>query len=158
MAVIRRAGPTDNDRLVSLINAAFAVERFFIDADRIDREGIRQHLETGEFLVAELDGSIAGCAYLEPRGDRGYLGLLSVNPAHQGMGLGRTLVEAAEARSRELGFRCLELRVVNLREELPAFYCKLGYRETGTEPFPPDVPTKLPCHLVNMSKDLDGAG
>jgi len=48
----------------------------------------------------------------------------------------------------------MDLRIVNLREELPAFYRKLGYMETGTEPFPSDLDTKLPCHFVNMSKPL----
>ena len=48
----------------------------------------------------------------------------------------------------------MDLRIVNLREELPAFYRKLGYTETGTEPFPETEPTRLPCHLICMSKQL----
>jgi hypothetical protein len=48
----------------------------------------------------------------------------------------------------------MDLQIVNLREELPAFYRKLGYEETGTAPFPTDVVTKLPCQFVKMSKVL----
>jgi len=48
----------------------------------------------------------------------------------------------------------MDLRIVNLREELPAYYRKLGYVETGTEPFPDGEPTKLPCYLICMSKEL----
>jgi hypothetical protein len=48
----------------------------------------------------------------------------------------------------------MDLRIVNLREELPAFYRKLGYAETGTEPFPESEATKLRCHLICMSKEL----
>jgi len=43
---------------------------------------------------------------------------------------------------------------VNLRKELPDFYHRKGYIETGTAPFPPDLNPKLPCHFVKMSKPL----
>ncbi len=43
---------------------------------------------------------------------------------------------------------------MNLREELPAYYTKLGYAETGASPFPAEVQTKLPCHFIEMSKIL----
>lgn len=46
----------------------------------------------------------------------------------------------------------MDLRVVNLREELPAFYRWLGYVEDGTEEFPPSEVTKLPCHFIRMTK------
>jgi hypothetical protein len=48
----------------------------------------------------------------------------------------------------------MDMRIVNLRQELPAYYAKLGYSETGTTPFPPDVETKLPCHFIEMTKAL----
>ena len=48
----------------------------------------------------------------------------------------------------------MDLEVVNLREELPAFYRKFGYRVTGTHPFPAMERTKLPCHFMVMSKPL----
>jgi len=48
----------------------------------------------------------------------------------------------------------MDLTVVNLRTELPAMYHRLGYRENGIEPFP--VASKLPCHLVRMTKPLRG--
>jgi GNAT superfamily N-acetyltransferase len=91
---------------------------------------------------------------VELRGERGYFGPLSVDPERQGSGTGKLLVKAAEDYARAHGCRFMDLRIVNLREELPAFYRKLGYAETGTEPFPETEPTKLPCHLVCMSKAL----
>ena len=92
--------------------------------------------------------------HVEVRGDRGYFGLLSVDPAHQGQGLGRVLVEAAEARCRAAGCRALDIDVVNLRTELPPFYAKFGFRPTGTTPFPAPSKLKQPVHLVVMSKPL----
>jgi hypothetical protein len=44
--------------------------------------------------------------------------------------------------------------VVNLREELPPFYRRLGYVESGTENFPTGKPTHHPCHFLKMSKPL----
>jgi hypothetical protein len=52
----------------------------------------------------------------------------------------------------------MDLRIVNVRQELPAFYRRLGYQETGTASFPSEVRTKLPCHFINMSKALVRAG
>lgn len=147
---IRRAGAEDAETLVRIINLAFQVEKFFIAGDRIDLAGVRAFLEKGEFLIA---GS-QGCVYVEPRGDRCYLGLLSVDPALQKTGMGRRLMLAAEDRARRLGCRAIDLRVVNLRSELPAFYRHLGYSENGTSQFPPEIPVLQRCHFVHMAKVL----
>ena len=147
---IRRAEPSDAQTLVTIINAAFRVEKFFIEGDRIDIDQVRELLGKGEFLIAE-DG---GCVYIEPRGTRCYLGLLAVSPAMQGTGFGRKLLTAAEQRARELYCEFIDIRVVNLREELPPFYRRLGYVECGTSEFTPGVPTLMPCHFLHMFKPL----
>ena len=155
---LRIAEPTDVEALVCLINAAFLVERFFIEGDRIHAGEVRKLMGTGQFLVAKDvahdDDGICGCVYVEPRGDRAYLGLLSIDPSRQRNGLGSRLVTAAEEHARAANIRHMDLRIVNLRQELPEFYRKLGYVFTGTSPFPPDVTTKQPCHFINMSKPL----
>lgn len=147
---IRRAGSDDAVELTGIINLAFQVEKFFIAGDRIDAAQVRELQGRGEFLMA----AGAGCVYIEPRGERCYLGLLSVHPASQRTGLGRRLMQAAEDRSRELGCGFMDLRVVNLRVELFPFYRHLGYAEVGTSDFIPGVATLLPCHMVNLSKAL----
>jgi GNAT superfamily N-acetyltransferase len=138
-----------------LINAAFVVERVAFDGDRVNREGVQELLVKGTFLVAEDANSLVGCVYLEPRGDRCYLGLLSVAPSLQGKGLGRRLSEAAEEFARQAGCRAMDLRVISPRAEtLLSVYKRLGYSEAGTAPFPADVPTKVPCRYVLMTKSL----
>ena len=153
--MIRAAVSADIPPLVRVINAAYAVERFFKTGDRVDRAGVLERLDRGTFLV-ETDeaGAIVACVFVEiqPNG-RGYFGLLSVNPDHQGTGLGRRLVEAAEEHCRAAGCRQVDLRVVNLRTELPPFYRKLGYLETGTEPYS-DADATQPCHFIVMSKEM----
>jgi GNAT superfamily N-acetyltransferase len=145
----------DAEGIVSVINAAFRqAESFLIDGDRIDLKTVRELLRTGSFLVADDLGSLCGCVYVEPTGDRSYLGLLSVDPQRQKSGLGSKLMDAAEDHCAKAGSRFMDLRIVNVRKELPSFYHHRGYIETGTEPFPPDLSPKLPCHFVTMSKSL----
>ncbi len=152
--MIRRATEADAEALTGVINRAFQVERFFLDGDRLALPEVIERLDKGCFLVEEANGQIDGCVYVELRGDRAYLGLLSVEPDRQGAGLGRRLIDAAEALARNAGCGFMDIRVVNLREELPPYYRKLGYVQTGTSPFPENVVTRLPCHFLEMSKPL----
>ncbi len=151
---LRIAESQDIAAIVKLVNAAFDVERFFIDADRTNHDEITEYLKKGAFLLYEEDGRLIACAYVELRGERGYLGMLSIDTARQGQGLGVKMSAAAEAHARAAGCREMELLIVNVREELPPFYQRLGYRETGTEPFPDKVGVMLPCHFIRMAKPL----
>jgi GNAT superfamily N-acetyltransferase len=155
MLQIRLAQVQDAEAITCVINAAFGqAESFLIDSDRIDLETVQELLRTGSFLVADELGCLCGCVYVEPRGDRAYLGLLSVDPQRQKSGLGSKLMQAAEAYCAKAGSCFMDLRIVNLRKELPPFYLGRGYLETGTEPFTPGLRPKLPCHFVKMSKLL----
>jgi GNAT superfamily N-acetyltransferase len=152
---IRVAAPADAAKITDVINAAFRIaEEFFVDGSRIGRAEVEQLLAKGTFLLAEVDGKLHGCVYVELRGERSYLGLLSVDPACQKSGLGSVLMHEAENYCRERGSRSMDILIVNLRQELPAFYKRRGYVENGTTPFPENVPTKVPCHFINMSKPL----
>lgn len=151
---LRFAEPADLEPVTRLINAAFQVERFFVDGDRISLDAVRELARKGQFILTEDCQNLAGCVYIELCGDRAYLGLLSVHPGRQRSGVGAHLMQAAEDHCRAAGCRFVDLRIVSLRQELPAFYNRLGYQETGTSPFPADVRTKLPCHFITMSKSL----
>ncbi len=148
---VRVAQAYEADDILRITNAAYQVEKFFIDTDRLSEAGVQSLLAKGVFLITE---SRDGCVYVELRGERAYFGPLSVLPERQGTGLGRILVNAAEDYARAHGCRFMDITIVNLREELPAFYRKFGYTAGGTKPFPDDEPTKLPVHLIDMSKAL----
>lgn len=152
---LRIAEPPDLEAITRVINLAFKVERFFIERDRISADEVCALASKGKFLVADDLGSVAGCVYVEPQGESAYLGLLSVDPSRQRSGLGSLLMQAAEDYARDIGCRSVDLRIVNLREELPPFYRRRGYRENGTSPFPAEARAKQPCHFVNMSKSFD---
>ena len=152
---VRKASPKDAEQITDLINRAFRrAEGFFIETDRINLESVQELFKTGQIFVAESDGIVAACVYVEPRGERAYLGLLSVDPTCQQSGLGSLLMNAAEEHCRGLACRFMDIQVVNLREDLFGFYHKRGYVETGIHPFPPDIETKLQVHFIVMTKRL----
>ncbi|ACO32134.1 MULTISPECIES: GNAT family N-acetyltransferase [Acidobacterium] len=159
MTDLRFATESDLPVLTALINRAFAVESFFKFSERLNPEQTRAYFESGQFLLSEKNGEIHGCVFVEIKADRGYFGLLAVDPAHQRTGLGARLVAAAEEYARERGALHMDMTIVNLREELPAYYEKLGYRACGTEDIPPEVigPIKQRCHFIRYTKPLGKA-
>jgi ribosomal protein S18 acetylase RimI-like enzyme len=153
--MIRAAAIEDQPSMVSLINQAFVVESF-LEGERTSAPEIQAMFETGVFLLAIADGAPVASVYTEVRGQRGYFGMLSVKTSQQGVGLGRTMIQAAEKHCRARGCKSMDLTVLSLRTELPSLYRKFGYEETGREPF---RTTRLiqgypPCELINMSKQL----
>ena len=151
---VRDATAADVEAIARLVNRAFLVERFFVEGDRTSPAEISRMLESGAFLLAEAEGRLVACVYVELRGERGYFGMLSVDPSRQGEGLGRRLVDAAEDRCRRAGCSVMEIHVVDLRRELPPLYRRLGYVEAGTEPFPDTERAKLPARFIVMTKPL----
>lgn len=154
---VRLAESQDAEAIVAVINAAFRrAEAFLIDRDRIDLETVCSLSQKGKFLVADSEdsGVLAGCVYVELKHDRAYLGLLAVDPQRQKGGLGSQLMTAAENYCARSGCRFMDLRIVNVRQELPSYYRKRGYVKTGTAPFPAELNPKVPCHFVEMSKPL----
>ena len=114
-----------------LVNAAFMAERPFIKGDRINAEGVEEMLARGTFLLAEQGGILVACVFVNPQGERAHLGLVSVDPAMQGRGLGSRLMAAVEVYCRTAGYCEMELRFINHRTEFSQFYQKMGYAETG---------------------------
>ncbi len=159
MIDLRFATESDLPTLMALINRAFAVENFFKYSERLNPEQTRDYFESGHFLISEQNGQIAGCIFVEVKGERGYFGLLAVDPIRQKIGLGARLVSAAEEYARERGALHMDMTIVNLRAELPAYYEKLGYTVSGTEEIPPEMigPLKQRCHFIRYTKPLGKA-
>ena len=149
------ATPDQAEAVATLVTLAYRVEDFLVDGDRTNPEEVREKMTHGAFLtIADPPGTLIGAVYVVVRrgGLRGYFGMLSVHPARQGEGLARRLVVAAEDWARGEGCTHMDLHVLSPRVELPAFYRHLGYADNGTLPF--DEPTKLPTHILVMSKPL----
>lgn len=153
---LRFADAADLPAITQLINQAFSVELFFKAGDRITLDEVQRLFKKGRFMVLEETNEIQGSVYVELRGERAYLGLLSTNPARQRSGIGSHLTTAAEEFARESGCRFMDLRIVNLREELPVIYQKFGYEVTGTEEVAVEAGQHFtrPAHFITMSKEL----
>lgn len=146
--------PADTNALVELINVAFRPEQIAIEGDRISAEKLQPFFVKGKFLVLEDNEGIAGCVYAEVRGNRGYIGLLALRPVLQGRGLGRQLMLLGERHLAQAGCVVADLRTISARDDLVPMYRHLGYQETGTTAMPPEIPLKIACHFINMSKPL----
>jgi predicted N-acetyltransferase YhbS len=166
---IRLATPDDIPRLVPMINSAYTVETF-LEGTRTDSVRLANKMRDGEMLLAEDNsGQLIGCIYTEVHIEsdvsdtsqkptlRGYLGMLAVDPAHQHLHYGRTLMRAAEDHLRRQGCVAVDIDVIYWRTELPPIYRRYGYVETGLKDFDPEQPVKQPglqCRAILMSKPL----
>lgn len=153
----RIATLNDVAELVRVINLAYRVEDFFINGNRTHGDDVRARMEKPGASFLAIDGApglLGAAAYLEIRGDRGYFAMLSVDPAFQKQGLGARLIADIERRCRDAGCQALDIEVVNLRAELPAFYERFGFRATGVAEFPDPGKLSRAAHLTLMSKPL----
>lgn len=159
---IRSVRPEEFDRLApkiaALVNEAYRVEDFFKIGDRTDVAEITRLLASDTFLIAEAaPGNVAGAVYVRATPPRGYFGMLSVRPQEQGSGLGHRLIRAAEQYCAARGCTEVDLAVVNLRAELPPYYERHGYRESGSEPWPAEELHRIsrPAHFIIMSRHIE---
>jgi|SRR5215469_420609 len=154
MISIRTAKSSDAEAIARLVNTAFLVEQFFIERDRTSPATVRSLMEDGKFLLAEDGSGLVGCVHIDQNGERGYFGMLSVDPSRQGTGVGHRLVNAVEKHFRDAGCKFCDMKIVDVRTDLHTLYMRWGYTETGTAPYDDPTPTKIPVHFVLMSKRL----
>jgi DNA-binding MarR family transcriptional regulator/N-acetylglutamate synthase-like GNAT family acetyltransferase len=105
-----------------------------------DPEASAMTAPRGGFWVAALDGLGLGCVGLTGNGgETAEIKRLWVAPAARGLGLGRKLMAAAEARARELGVAALRLDTNSALPEAAALYRRSGWREIprfNDDPYP----------------------
>src|SRR5260370_38332746 len=88
---------------------------------------------TKEMAAVNGQHRIVAAVYTELRGERGYFGMLWVDPSRQGTGLGRVMVEAAEDYCRKHGCKHVAIVFLSLRPDLAPFYRKLEDIQSATE-------------------------
>jgi GNAT superfamily N-acetyltransferase len=133
---------------------------FGVDTDLID---------DGTYLVAEIDGQLAGCGgwsrrktlfggdqyssrdtgYLDPKSEAAKIRAFFIHPAHARKGIGRAILSRCEDEARAHGFRALELMAT-----LPGieFYKSCGFVEIGN--FDLDLTDTVKLELVPMRKEI----
>ena len=145
----RAAGEADIEPVIALVESAYrgdasrvgwTTEADLLDGRRTGRDDIEAILarERSQLLLAEQDGALIACAHVMVEDDAGYFGMFSVDPQRQGGGLGKLVLAEAERIVREAwGCAAMRMTVIDVREELIAFYERRGYHRTGIKkPFP----------------------
>jgi ribosomal protein S18 acetylase RimI-like enzyme len=146
------ATAADLPAIADLVNSAYrgdssrqgwTTEADYLGGQRTDAETLARDLAaTPDAMLLtlrdEAGGPLLGCVWLEPAdGEAWYLGMLTVRPDIQDRQLGRTMLGAAEEHVRAQGAGRVRMTVVNVRNELIAWYERRGYAETGErQPFP----------------------
>ena len=129
-ASLRPAAGSDTQAVTSCVHNAF---RHYIA--RIGREPgpmlmdyameIREH----QVYVVEEDGKVVGALVMCIKDEGFLLDVIAVEPSHQGTGIGRLMLEFAEAEARRQGFDSIYLYTHEKMTENQALYKKIGYVE-----------------------------
>ncbi len=149
IAAVRAATPADVDPIVALVESAYrgeaskrgwTTEADFLGGRRTGADDVSACLgrERSRILLAERDGRLLACAHLAEEDSTGYFGMFSVKPDLQGGGIGKRVLAEAERIARdEWKLPAMRMTVIDIRDELIAFYERRGYRRTGIKkPFP----------------------
>ncbi|WP_433925569.1 GNAT family N-acetyltransferase [Stenotrophomonas nematodicola] len=145
----RAATLADIPALVALVTAAYrgdasragwTTEADMLDGARIDPQGLQADIERprSTILLAEREGRLLACAHVADDHGKGYFGMFAVEPTLQGGGVGKQVMDAAEAHAAAAWqLEVMQMTVIDIRDELIAFYERRGYRRTGIKkPFP----------------------
>jgi ribosomal protein S18 acetylase RimI-like enzyme len=152
LQMISKATLADTTALNILINSAYRGESskkgWTTEADllggvRVNEAQLTEIIKrTDAFILKYTDNDkILASVYLENQVDKLYLGMLTVSPELQGIGIGKKLLHAAKDVAHTLGLKTISITVISVRAELIAWYERHGYVKTGeTKPFPMDDP------------------
>jgi ribosomal protein S18 acetylase RimI-like enzyme len=161
----------DVAELNALVNSAYRGESskqgWTTEADllggiRIDDERLIELIQKPDSVILKYTESnkIIGCVHLEKKGDRMYLGMLTVSPSLQARGIGKELMQASEAHTKKQNCTAVYMSVITDRTELLAWYERHGYKNTGIrKQFPSEDPRfglpKKKLEFVILEKDLN---
>jgi ribosomal protein S18 acetylase RimI-like enzyme len=145
----RDATAADVDAIVELVTSAYrgeasragwTTEADLLDGNRIDPGVLRGDIarERSRVLLASRAGELVACAHVAIEDGAGYFGMFAVRPVLQGGGVGKAVLAEAERVVRDdWGLPVMRMTVIDVREELMAWYERRGYHRTGIKkPFP----------------------
>jgi ribosomal protein S18 acetylase RimI-like enzyme len=127
---LRPATAADAPGLTELVRTAYAhyVERLG-GPPRPMTDDYAEVLRHHRVIVAERSGELVGLIVLGVDDEGFFIDNVAVHPSHQGIGVGRTLLEHAEIAARDCGFDSIYLYTHALMAENLALYARVGYVE-----------------------------
>jgi ribosomal protein S18 acetylase RimI-like enzyme len=134
-ARLRPATAADVPRLSELAQAAYGhyVERIG-GPPRPMTDDYAEVVRSYQVTVAERRGEIIGLIVLGVDDEGFVIENVAVDPAHQGSGVGRALLELAEAEARRAGFDSIYLYTHERMTENLELYSRIGYLEYDRRP------------------------
>ncbi|WP_144633836.1 GNAT family N-acetyltransferase [Bordetella genomosp. 13] len=129
-ATIRPATASDLPAIQSVVNDAYS--RYIPRMGRPPAPMSADYADLvarGAAWVLVQDGGVAGLIVLRANEDGLLVSNVAVSSAHQGRGLGRRLLDHAEAHARQNGIDELRLYTHVLMHENVAIYTRLGWQE-----------------------------
>ena len=136
---VRAATQDDLRPIMGIYN--WAVNQTFatIDSEPLDAEEAQEwweaHGRRSKLLVATDDTGVIGWARLLPWKQRGFAVaecLVSVDPVHQGRGIGAALLRALIEDARGLGYKTIVASVARDNRAGLALFTRDGFEEVGT--------------------------
>lgn len=119
---------------VALRDAGDFLDNKELDADLDDIESVYLN-GSGEFLVGECDGqAVAMGALRKTSAKYAEIKRMRVEPAFQGRGFGRQMLDALERRAAALSYPVLHLDTSVRQRAARALYEKSGFKEVGRGP------------------------
>jgi GNAT superfamily N-acetyltransferase len=126
----RPATGADVSKVAALVNAAYGhyVERIGM-LPRPMTDDYAEVIANRRVTVAESYGNIVGVIVLTVDDEGFLIDNVAVEPSHRGEGLGRALLEFAEAEARRTGFDSIPMYTHEKMTENLALYSRIGYVE-----------------------------
>ncbi|MBV9848698.1 MAG: GNAT family acetyltransferase [Armatimonadetes bacterium] len=122
--IVRPYQPTDEEQVVALWHDCQLVVPWNDPKEEIER---KMQVQPELFLVGVVGERVAATVMAGYDGHRGWLYALAVAPDRQRQGLGRRMVEEAEARLKALGCHKINLQVRASNTAVIGFYEGLGF-------------------------------
>lgn len=128
--MLRPAVAADAAAVTDLVNSAYGhyVQRIGMQPGPM-REDYAEVIGAADVVVADEDGALVGVLVLRITDEGFLIDNVAVHPSRQGSGLGRALLEHAEAAARRAGFDSVYLYTHERMSENLALYTRIGYVE-----------------------------
>lgn len=158
------------EHITKIVNRVYAASEKGLWKDgaaRITTEEVAEYIGNGEVAAAWLKGQIVGCIRVcQMSEDTAEFGMLAVDDACQGAGIGRKLIQFVEDKFREESFLYMQLELLvpqqglhEVKEGLRGWYTRIGYQKAHMETVESSFPNfaamlSVPCEIHVYQKKL----